>query len=269
MGIIYCITNKINNKKYVGMDNIGDDIRWKKHISSSKNNPVLLIDKRIKHYGICNFSYRILYRSNNYNDIKTKETYFIKKLNTYINKWGYNLTLGGDYNPMFDPIIRVRHKQIMKERNSGVNHYMWGKHWSKESNEKRSQSMKTVRSNTTNPFTLPHVRKILSDIAKQRTGDKNSNFKHSISYDDLYNYYIKENYTVDELAKYFNCSQSTIERNLKKYNIKKPKLEIDESILYDLRFNKHMTIKECANFFDCSVQPIKTRLRKMRKDYEI
>ena len=261
MGVVYCITNNITNKEYVGIDITDIGRRWKDHIRRGKKDPVLLVDKRIKHYGICNFSYRVLYRSNDYEDIKSKETHFIKKLGTYITDGGYNLTFGGDHNPMFDDIVRARHKKIMAEKTGGVNHYMYGK--------KRKESMKKIRANTVNPFTLTHVRKILSDIAKHRTGDKNTNFRHSISCDDLYKYYIKESHTLDETANYFKCSEATITRNLRKYSIKKDKLEIDESVLWDLRFNRRLTIKQCANFFGCSVQPIKTRLRKLGEYYEI
>lgn len=33
-GYIYCITNNINNKKYIGLTTNTIEIRWKEHISS-------------------------------------------------------------------------------------------------------------------------------------------------------------------------------------------------------------------------------------------
>ena len=40
MGYIYLITNKINNKKYVGKTELSIKARWKQHIKDSKKNNV-------------------------------------------------------------------------------------------------------------------------------------------------------------------------------------------------------------------------------------
>jgi len=58
MGVIYLIRNKINNKIYVGFDRFNNQFRWKDHIRHSKNNPIQLIDKKIKEYGLESFEYK-------------------------------------------------------------------------------------------------------------------------------------------------------------------------------------------------------------------
>lgn len=45
-----------------------------------------------------------------FEDKDSKEKYYIKKYNTY--KEGYNRTIGGDYNPMFDTKVKQKHKEI-------------------------------------------------------------------------------------------------------------------------------------------------------------
>lgn len=170
MKIVYLITNALNNKKYVGLDR--NNTRWKEHLRRSrKNNPIQLIDRKIKQYGENNFNYKILCWCKTIYQLKKYEKFYIKLYDSLvINKRGYNLTEGGDGCKGFKmPIEKIR---------KGKLHHMFGKKQSKESNEKRSQKMKEVRKNTVNPFTLPHVRKILSNIAKNRTGSKNTNYKH-------------------------------------------------------------------------------------------
>ena len=94
---IYCITNNINNKVY-----IGQAIKLRKrllvHINYKEDSNPLY--KAFSKYGIENFEFTILeeFEGKNYNEIKKKldelEIYYINKYDSY-NK-GYNQTLGGD-----------------------------------------------------------------------------------------------------------------------------------------------------------------------------
>ena len=91
---IYCITNLINGKKYIGQSrNI--EKRWKKHRRSinSKNNKTYLHNAFCK-YGLDNFSFEVLEECK-VEDLNEKEIYWISFYDTYKN--GYNLTLGGDH----------------------------------------------------------------------------------------------------------------------------------------------------------------------------
>lgn len=66
MGTIYCITNKINNKMYIGQTARMLQERWKDHLESSRdlNNhrPLYLAMRK---YGIENFSLTILEECSN------------------------------------------------------------------------------------------------------------------------------------------------------------------------------------------------------------
>lgn len=100
-GKIYCITNKINNKKYVGKTMLSIEERWKQHIKDGKKE---YVQKRplyftFKKYGIENFEISLLEEAPK-DILNEKECYWINKLNTYSN--GYNATTGGDGTVLYD-----------------------------------------------------------------------------------------------------------------------------------------------------------------------
>lgn len=86
--IIYKITNRINDKIYIGQD--------------SKNNPNyfgsgLLIKKAIKKYGKEYFKKEILEICNNLDELNEREFYWIEKLNSMDHNIGYNIDCGGNH----------------------------------------------------------------------------------------------------------------------------------------------------------------------------
>lgn len=93
---IYKITNKINNKSYIGQS-IHVEERWKEHIE--KNNNKSLIHLAIIKYGVENFSFEILEQCSQ-QELNDREIYWIDKYDTYQN--GYNLTLGGESGRKYD-----------------------------------------------------------------------------------------------------------------------------------------------------------------------
>lgn len=94
---IYKITNKINNKCYIGQSR---DIekRWKEHIRHSKdeftkNKPP--IHRAINKYGPQSFTFEILVECS-IEDLDELEKYYIKKFNSTDKCIGYNIKEGGN-----------------------------------------------------------------------------------------------------------------------------------------------------------------------------
>lgn len=91
MGYIYKITNKINNKSYIGQTINPIHIRMYKHYSQAKK-ATTGIDFAIQKYGKENFIVEQLCECPN-EHLDNLEKYYINYYDTYNN--GYNLTTGG------------------------------------------------------------------------------------------------------------------------------------------------------------------------------
>lgn len=97
MGLIYKITNKVNNKSYIGQTTQTLEKRWKKHLNQLNDNTYF--HRAIKKYGANNFLKEIL-EDNIFNEkLDEREIYWIAKEGTYIDNGGYNLTVGGKSTP--------------------------------------------------------------------------------------------------------------------------------------------------------------------------
>ena len=106
--IIYLTTNKVNNKKYIGMD--------------SNNNPKYLgsgslILKSIKKYGKENFTKEILEYCDSREEMEERETYWINKYNSLKDPNFYNLedNLKRGIDPFWNKSEEERQK-IFKKR---------------------------------------------------------------------------------------------------------------------------------------------------------
>lgn len=89
---VYCHTNKINGKKYIGITSIHPNKRWGKNgIHYKSQNFYRAIEK----YGWDGFEHDILHRELSEKEAKTKEKYYIVLYNSKSPN-GYNLTDGGD-----------------------------------------------------------------------------------------------------------------------------------------------------------------------------
>ena len=108
MGFIYLITNKINNKKYVGKTTTTIEKRWLEHIADSKKEKCEIrpLYRALRKYGIDNFFIKEIEKCDIKN-LSKRERYWIQYYNTYEN--GYNATLGGDGKILLDynEIVRV------------------------------------------------------------------------------------------------------------------------------------------------------------------
>lgn len=110
---IYKITNKINNKIYIGQS-IDIERRWRAHktepfnINSDNYNTVFY--KAIRKYGIDNFTFEVIEECSK-DKLNEREEYWINYYNSYVNAEesnGYNMTLGGDNYPRTYDINKVQ-----------------------------------------------------------------------------------------------------------------------------------------------------------------
>ena len=91
---IYKITNKINNKCYIGQTN-NYKSRFKDHKGMYDNKSGKILCRAFKKYGIDNFKFEVIDYGANYNEL---EIYYIKYYNS-INH-GYNISPGGENPPI-------------------------------------------------------------------------------------------------------------------------------------------------------------------------
>lgn len=129
---IYKITRKDTGQCYIGQSyNI--ERRWREHCYNKKNS---YIDNTIRKYGKENFDFQIICELEKDDDLlNAMEEYYIWKYNTYKDKNHYNLTPGGDFNPMNVPEIAAKisgennpmKNSEVRAKISGENHPMYGK----------------------------------------------------------------------------------------------------------------------------------------------
>lgn len=126
MNYIYCITNLLNGKQYVGKTQLTIQQRFKEHCRASQkdygNRP--LYDAMNK-YGIENFKIECLEEVEDSSILSEREIYWINELQTY-GKGGYNATKGGDGTMIYDPHdfvvlynLGYSQKQIAQKMNCG------------------------------------------------------------------------------------------------------------------------------------------------------
>ena len=148
-GIIYCITNEINGKKYIGQTRRTLERRWKEHCWRDNDQ---LITRAIKKYGKVNFNIKVLEKCNKEN-LDNREMYWIAFHNTYEGK-GYNTHKGGrtlgegkDHprtGQKTPEEVKNKMRQTLKENGTwelrkGKNHPYYGKKHTKEIRRKIRQ----------------------------------------------------------------------------------------------------------------------------------
>lgn len=162
MSLIYCITNDINGKQYVGKTEFSIEKRFKEHCSDSKRERC---EKRplynaMNKYGIEHFHIEQLEECP-YDEAEDREIYWIDKLDTFHN--GYNATLGGDakhyldYDKILCMIDNTNKslKEISKECNCSTDsvrniskRYSRKINWSKRAYDSKAESIVMLNKDT-------------------------------------------------------------------------------------------------------------------------
>lgn len=104
MGVIYKITNNINEKVYIGLTTTDIKKRWNHHktvarniVKNGRNHP--LYNSMFK-YGIENFKIEEIDSSDDFKTLGELERKYINEYNSSNRKFGYNITMGGESNQL-------------------------------------------------------------------------------------------------------------------------------------------------------------------------
>jgi len=124
---VYIHTNKCNGKKYVGITSQKPEKRWLGGHGYASRLP---IGRAIRKYGWDNFEHDIVCSNLSERAAKNIEVSLIKQLHTQEDRYGYNITSGGDGVPGMRHTEEAKRKMSLAK--SGQNHPNWGKHLSQE-----------------------------------------------------------------------------------------------------------------------------------------
>ena len=163
-GYIYCITNTVNGKKYVG-ETMYPEARWSQHIRNVnkskdkvKRHPLV---KAIAKYGAEAFTFDIVAEYSSPEEALRHEDEWIEHFQSRIDQHGYNMREGGRGGSVF------AETSIAKMREAKL-----GKKPSEESLAARSVSLKQAWAKRREPF-LQQIRELSSlglknaEIAKE------------------------------------------------------------------------------------------------------
>lgn len=186
---IYLITNKNTCQMYVGQS-INIQKRFGEHRRATSLGHSR-IDNAINKYGVENFSFEVIMTiENDTEKLNDAEREWIAILNTYEDDFHYNLTPGGDFNPMKIPEIAAK---ISGENNpaklsevrakmsaalSGENHPMYGK---KHTQETRKKMSKAHSGKNNHMYGKKHSEETRNKISKANSGENHYMYgkKHS------------------------------------------------------------------------------------------
>lgn len=149
-GVIYCYTNLINGKKYIGQTIKTLRHRHQQHMNETKYENLRAYNhyfhRAIRKYGIENFSLNILIMNcENYDKLNNYEQFYIERFKSLSIQNGYNMCNGGNNcNKLAcktDEEI-AEWKSKISDSVKGENHPLYGTKMSEETKRKISESEK-------------------------------------------------------------------------------------------------------------------------------
>jgi len=209
MGYIYLVTNKINNKKYVGQTLRSDvNERWKYHKLNDKRYIGQILYNAYKKYGISNFEYKIICICFD-NDTNKYEKEYIKKFNTlYPN--GYNLLTGGD-NKTHNEYT----KKIISDKLKGINHPNYGKKLEEQHVLNIKNSLKKENNKLENRVIKnPHTELTKLKISEKLNNYYEKNAKIKINQYDLSNKLLNTYNSYSDASKKANINRTYLKKVL-------------------------------------------------------
>lgn len=109
-GRIYCIENKMNHKKYIGLTTRSIKERFSEHCKADT-----VIGEAIRKYGVDNFMCYEVDNAQSKNELSELEVHYIHHFGTL--KDGYNCTIGGDgvkYDDTVEVLLNKRQEHFVR-----------------------------------------------------------------------------------------------------------------------------------------------------------
>lgn len=191
-GRIYIIRNTVNEKVYIGQTQVSIKLRFQNHLSAARRGLDYVIGKAIRKYGEDKFYVELLEECTT-EELNDREKYWIAFFNSTNNKFGYNMSIGGNVvrttNDLDEPLVLNMFKQ-------------------------GNTSTKIAKILHVHPDKIAAILKknnIIYGVDKQRI-DK---VTESMTI-DLY----LDGYSTVDISKKFGINKSTVRRVLKRNNIK-------------------------------------------------
>lgn len=242
--VVYMHTLKCDGRKYIGITCQKPKYRWKNGKGYTHNE---YFTNAIKKYGWDSFKHEIVFENLTKEQACSKEKALIKLFKTYNDAYGFNYTLGGESGNL----------KYISESDLKYQYLIL----------KKSINDCAIYFGVSRPLIVDRLHKlgIITDKIIDIT-------KESLVYQ-----YITLNKTQQECANYFNCSRVTIKRLVNKFEIKKEKAKISETvsqaqIIYKISYNDiyqqyiilDQTRKQCAKYFNCGKHIIDRHLKKYK-----
>lgn len=124
MYIVYCHTNKINGKRYVGITKQKPDRRWSNGHGYINNDHFY---NSIKKYGWEEFYHEILFTGLSKEEAQNKEIELIAKWDLTNNEKGYNKAPGGNLLPELSDESKLKISNTLKETYKKSQHPCFGR----------------------------------------------------------------------------------------------------------------------------------------------
>lgn len=171
VGLIYKITNNINDKVYIGQTWRDLDIRFNEHKRRADNS--LKLKNAFNKYDRKNFNIECLTVCYIQETLDFYETLFIRKYDS-VNS-GYNIKKGGNGGGFHSENTKRKISKALKGKYMGKNSYRYGKKMSNSIKYKISKAKKGKRCSPDTEFKKGHKisKKIREKMSVSKMGSKN------------------------------------------------------------------------------------------------
>lgn len=192
---IYKLTNKVNNKIYIGLTTESISERCRKRIAEAnyRNSRSSYILNAIRKYGSENFTVEQIDTANSLDELQQKEINYIKMYNSTDRNIGYNLTKGGEGN------LGLKMSNETKDK---IRQKALGRIWSEEKKLKHSEILKNANIDYTKGIENCRLHNL-------KTSKKVEEY-------DLNNNLLRTFESISEVWKILNITKGTIDYYLKK-----------------------------------------------------